>query len=252
MTYKVGDLVYFEDEDQNGVGKIVEINPDNWAKSTAYLVNSSQIEGGHNGERPQYRHKWWLQEEHLKPFFKKVGQKYKVIGNVDEDAEISIGDIITLISIENDNLSYYESENVPSFPMYDLDHPKCEVEFYEDVEDAEEQKENEMFTKEDLKVGYLVKVRKGGLAHVVNTTQKGMCLNYEEGRDTFNIFNNDLTSKWLSGYDIIEVYGLTETGYNAHKFEVGDRKLLWKREEVKEMTIEDIQKVLGYKIKVVE
>ena len=109
-----------------------------------------------------------------------------------------------------------------------------------------------MFKKEDLKVGYLVKTRGGEVAHIVNTDKKGMCLNYEDGYSKIENYNNNLTNKSFYNLDITEVYGYTLYGHHAHKFEVEDRELLWKREEVKEMTIEDIQNALGHKIKVVE
>ena len=254
MKYKVGDLVYFDDGVQKGVGKVIVVDDGDYG--VTYLVHSTQIIGGHDGngcaEKQDNENNLFFMEKRLKPFFKKVGQKYKVIRNLDEDAEISIGDIITLISTENDNLSYYESEDVPSLLMYDLDNKRCEVEFYEDVEDAPSAKENGMFKKDDLKVGYLVKVRNGEFAHVVNTINNGMCFNYERSWSTVANYNENLTNVLYDDFDIVEVYGLTEKGCEAHKFGINDRNLLWKREEVKEMTIEEIQKALGHKIKVVE
>ena len=240
MTYKAGDLVYFDDGVQKGVGKIVSQHEDD---TYNYLVHSTQIAGGHNGNN------WFLSDKYLKPFTKKVGQKYKVIHNSVEDVEVRIGDIITLDSVEDDKLSYYCNKDVFNFLMYDLDHSNCEVEFYEDAQSA---KENEMFTKDDLQVGYLVRLRNRQIAHVVNTDKKGMCLNYVDSWDRLDNYNRDLTNAKVDFLDIDEVYGYTLCGYEAHKFEVDNRELLWEREEVKEMTIEDIQKALGHKIKVVE
>ena len=234
MRYKAGDLVYFDYGMQKGVGKIVYRHN---CFTDYYLVQSTQIDNGND---------WLVNEKNLKPFTKKVGQKYKVLR--DDWGNFEIGDIVTLYRIDDDCVSCYKKDSVENF-MYDLDHDKCELEFYADVK---EQKENEMFTKEDLKVGYLVKVRDDRFAHLVDTIDNGMCLNYENGWDTLRVYNNDLTSQGSDRLDIMEVYGFTIKGYHAHKFEVRDRKLLWKCEEVKEMTIEDIQKALGHKIKVVE
>lgn len=246
MTYKVNDLVYFEDALQKGVGKVVAING-RWR-----LVYSTQITDGHGGngfiEEQGNKNNWYFREEDLKPFTKKVGQKYRVICNVFNSFEI--GDIATLTKLDG-GVSFYETEDEAGF-LYDLDHHKREVEFYEDVEDAKEQKEKEMFTKDDLKVGYLVKFRNGEFAHVVDTIDEGMCLDTKDRWNTLRNYNNDLTNRTAHMINIIEVYGYTRYGLNAHKFEIGNRELLWKREEVKEMTIEEIQKVLGHKIKVVE
>lgn len=256
MTYKVDDLVYFNDRYQKGVGKVV-VDDDGYDVLT-YLVHSTQIVGGHDGSgyglgtKQDNKNNFWFKEHHLKPFTKKVGQKYKVISNDCNDFET--GDIVTLSAVGRVNFTSYYENDYGGFLLYDLDNPECEVEFYADTEDVKEQKENEMFTKDDLKVGYLVKTRSGELAHVVDTEQNGLCLNYVGGHNYMRVYTDDLINTSGSGskFDIIEVYGLTENGYEAHKFGINDRKLLWKREEVKEMTIEDIQKALGHKIKVVE
>ena len=249
MTYKVGDLVYFDGDRYKGVGKIVVV--DDECVAEPYLVHSTKIIGGHDGygylEKQDSDNNWWFIGEELKPFTKKVGQKYKALVNYRTFIK---GEIITLVDVNaHESIGLYENDGGYRWLMHDLDHPKCELEFYADVE---EHKENKMFTKDDLKVGYLVEVRDGRFAHLVDTIDNGMCLNYENGWDTLRVYNNDLTSRGSDRLDIIEVYGFTIKGYHAHKFEVRDRKLLWKREEVKEMTIEDIQKVLGHKIKVVE
>lgn len=139
MNYKVNDLVYFNDGYQNGVGKIVAVVEETGTTYLTYLVHSTQIVNGHEGRGDNAQdntNNWWFKEAELEPFYKKVGQKYKVIRNVNRVTNISIGDIITLISIEVDNISYYESENVPSLLMYDIGHRDCELEFYEEAEEG--------------------------------------------------------------------------------------------------------------------
>ena len=244
MAYKVNDLVYFEGDWQKGVGKIVAIS------GNSFLVHSTQIASGHDGtpfvEKQDNKNNWFFIKEYLKPFTKKEGQKYKVLRN--DHHNFREGDIISLTKLFRDGISTYKNGD-KECRIYDINHPKCELEFYEDVE---EHKENGMFTKDDLKVGYLVKLRNEQIAHVVNTQEKGLGLNFENAWDTLRDYSNDLTNETASGFDVDEVYGLTKEGMNAHMFTVSGRKLLWKREEVKEMTIEDIQKALGHKIKVVE
>ena len=106
--------------------------------------------------------------------------------------------------------------------------------------------------KSDLKTGMLAESRNGryylilvidGETVFANTTRKTSSDAYRE----------DLTNKHDSSFDIMRVYGphgktideliSTPTIY---------RNLIWQREEPKEMTIEEIQDKLGYKIKVVE
>lgn len=52
-------------------------------------------------------------------------------------------------------------------------------------------------------------------------------------------YNNDLTGKTSNEEDIIEVYEINPTP-------------IWKREEIKEMTIEDIEKLTGCKVKIIK
>lgn len=249
MTYKVNDLVYFRTYNKKGVGRIIATDEGSYQE---YLVHSTQIENGNGGGGKHHQdnqYNWWFTEAQLKPFTKKEGQQYKVIR--DSNHNFKVGDIATLTNLYEDGMSIYKTEDEEWF-LFDIDHPNCEVEFYADIEDAERAKENEVFTKEDLKVGYLVKDKDDEFAHIVYTREEGLCLNYEDGYEPLSNYSSDLTHKTHSDCDVVEVYGLTARGYNAHKFEVGGRKLLRGREEATEMTIEDIQKALGYKIKVVE
>ena len=70
-------------------------------------------------------------------FVKKVGQKYKVLRDVDHNFEN--GDIVTLTNLSEYGVSYYAAEDeCGPWHLYDLDHDKCEVEFYEEAESAKE------------------------------------------------------------------------------------------------------------------
>lgn len=120
---------------------------------------------------------------------------------------------------------------------------------------------NKNFTKADLKVGYVVKLRDGSLEMVM---MSGVC----------GLRNHALLSVGTSGcwtniaqdiddnlcrhdnkrdYDIVEVYGYSTYAYCALKISTDDRELLWKREEkpAKKMTVAEIEKALGYKVEVV-
>ena len=118
---------------------------------------------------------------------------------------------------------------------------------------------NKKFTKNDLKVGYVVKLRDGGLEMV---TMSGIC-----GSNNSMLISIGTSGVWTDisrniddnlcrkdntrDYDIVEVYGYSQYAYCALKVSTENRELLWKREEAKKMTVEEIEKELGYKIEIV-
>lgn len=130
MKYKEGDLVYFDDRRRKGVGKIVAYSE----LLNEYLVHSTKIAGGHDGNGYSTRQDNELNrhfsEIYLKPFTKKVGQKYKVLR--DSDRNFKVNDIVTLTILCEEGMSDYKSED-GEWLLYDIDHDECEVEFYEDA-----------------------------------------------------------------------------------------------------------------------
>lgn len=105
--------------------------------------------------------------------------------------------------------------------------------------------------KSDLKVGYVVKFRNNEIGIIMQTNQGSIIIQKDETYNKFNFFSEDLTN--INGdYDIMEVYGFTNKYYTALRISKEDRKLLWKRKDKKEMTISEIEKELGYPIKVVK
>ena len=111
-----------------------------------------------------------------------------------------------------------------------------------------------MFTVNDLKPGMLVKIADGrygvcipiktGLAIIGKSIYRGseMCILTSNIRFYSSIYD--------TGYDIVEVYDVASS--NRTDFFLPDsRKCLWRWCE-KEMTIEEIEKELGYHIKLVK
>lgn len=259
MTCKVNDLVYFDGGVKKGVGKIVSITDGH------ILVNSTQIKNGHDGStffpKQDNENNWVFFKEHLKPFTKKVGQKYKVIRN--DENPLAVGSIITLSEIAGDSSAMsryrvYKLDWDVLEVMYDLDHPHCEVEFYEDAEEVEDvveeeiTKEKSMFVKSDLEVGYVVKTKSGKFAQVVFLKGPGLSILYEN-RDGLPLrgYSDDLSFNGKV-HDIEEVYGHSAAWEDLGRFDAGDRELLWKRKEVIEMTLAELQEHFGYEIKVVD
>lgn len=108
-------------------------------------------------------------------------------------------------------------------------------------------KEDEnMFTKKDLKDGMVVKTREGNYYLVC-----GDLFIRDIGYLEIDTYNNDLTSKLFNKADIVTVYAKIHSLVCLNDVEY-NKTALWKREEVKEMTIAEIEKELGYSIKVVK
>lgn len=93
------------------------------------------------------------------------------------------------------------------------------------------------FTKKDLKVGYVVKLRNGTLEMVMPVDREGVefATTRSDGFHTRSTqYTDDL---FIDGrnrdYDIMEVYGFSRWCMEAYMISTKDRKLLWKREPEK-------------------
>lgn len=110
------------------------------------------------------------------------------------------------------------------------------------------------FTKQDLKTGMVVELRNGKCAMVLLGTENGDIIS---GTTWFPIdgFGEKLTRG--VDYDVIKIYQPTSNRdflYDG-KIHIDEANLIWERKEEpqpKEMTVEEIEKELGYSIKVVK
>ena len=120
--------------------------------------------------------------------------------------------------------------------------------------------------KSDLKTGYLVVTRDGHeyvvYLNVLTDYQHDkkpediiVCNQGDSRRwEGLDVYNEDLTYKGKENRnDIMEIHLL------YHPFALQDmsyckqmRKLLWKREETKELTVKQIEEILGYSIKIIK
>lgn len=101
-----------------------------------------------------------------------------------------------------------------------------------DDEDIELIEEN-AFTLDDLKVGYLVELRDGSGNMVMEVTEgKVLIEEYNGYYLELNAYNNNLNYYGDSDYDIIKVYGFSKYKSKALKFTTKDRELLWERKEI--------------------
>lgn len=115
--------------------------------------------------------------------------------------------------------------------------------------------EGDIMRKSDLKTGMRVKTRDGEIQIVIkNTLFRGEPIDIivsKNGWNRLDRYNEDLTNINHKLLDIVEVYTIdgNEDNFTRSFLNTDKRKLYWKREEAKEMTLEEIEKELGYKIK---
>lgn len=118
--------------------------------------------------------------------------------------------------------------------------------------------------KKDLKEGMVVETYNGTLLLVINyyydNTYSEMIFANNNSWIKVGHYNNDLTRMdFIKKYDenynksIKRVYRVKINKYNFENvFNKDNLVLLWERPEKKEMTIEEIEKELGYKIKIIK
>lgn len=121
-------------------------------------------------------------------------------------------------------------------------------------------------TKSDLKTGMIAKTRDGSEHTVFIDTIPIMC-NYcdkietsfivnrsKNIWDSLNNYNNDLTHIEFEDLDIVEIYiPLHPYSFQDVEFQREKRRLIWKREEdIKEVTMKDIENKFGCKVKIVK
>lgn len=110
-----------------------------------------------------------------------------------------------------------------------------------------------MFTVKDLKPGMLVKLVNGKYG-VLIPISSGLAI---IGRvdDRLSIYTEAInlypSARYSGNYSVIEVYDLAYSN-SGDFFLPGTRECLWKYNGTKEMTIEEIEKALGYSIKLVK
>lgn len=100
-----------------------------------------------------------------------------------------------------------------------------------------------------LSLGHLVQFNDGSLAFVAES-KSGLCLSGPQNWFPLDCLDKNLTYK----DSIIEkVYGLSASNMHAWKLEIFGRECIWERKiEKREMTIAEIEKKLGYSIKVIK
>lgn len=126
-----------------------------------------------------------------------------------------------------------------------------------------------VFTRSDMKPGYVVKLRNGEYRMAIPIGQSGALIltngltSSENGKWNYLInWNTDFKANSscfsnigsIEAYDIMVVYGYicgTENYSRCGYISSDNRPVLWERKEAKKMTIAEIEDELGYSIEIV-
>lgn len=114
-----------------------------------------------------------------------------------------------------------------------------------------------MFNKDDIMPGYVLEFKdKDGLTHfalVVNCNlveeEITKCYSSEYRWGRVSDLDNRLCRG--DGLKVVKIYGYSKYVCDAYKLMIDGRDLIWERKEAKKMKIEEIEKILGYPIKIV-
>jgi hypothetical protein len=149
------------------------------------------------------------------------------------------------------------------FDGYGSCHSRCDYvtlkEYYEMVF-GKEDKEMEMFNKEDIKPGYLLEIEADGVKHLAIVTygsvafsgqRPNLCYSSEHKWGSIDNLTKDLCHKDNTMCKVTKVYGYALNS-DAYKLDTYHRPLLWERREPKEMTVAEIEELLGYPVKIVK
>lgn len=124
--------------------------------------------------------------------------------------------------------------------------------FKEDNQNEVEKIHNKEFTKQDLKDGMVVELNNGQLRFLFNESliNKNGYIPFDEHFNNELIYNNNV----VNNYTIKRIY-TTKGRYFSNLFDAHELDLIWERKEEpqpKEMTIEEIEKALGYSVKIIK
>lgn len=107
------------------------------------------------------------------------------------------------------------------------------------------------FSNEDLKAGMLVELKNGIIGILIPLDDRLEVYNANfEAEAKARLLSNDIFDTIKISYSIVKVYSLSNS---IRLFDTQTRQLLWEYEEPKkEMTIEETEAELGYKVKIVD
>lgn len=101
------------------------------------------------------------------------------------------------------------------------------------------------FTKADLKSGMVVQFRDGAQCLVVD-----QCFISNRFHVPFDNVSDNLDGRYTTAKDIMRVY--EPIFFLSDLSEVSTRKILWERDESKEVTMSEVEEKFGCKVKIVK
>lgn len=108
--------------------------------------------------------------------------------------------------------------------------------------------------KYDLKPFMLVEYRSGAVRMVVNDYDGSLLLVNGDSWEPLGSYDDNLIHRAHAELDIVKVFDRGLRPYSVLSFNTNDRGLLWERKgniRVKEMTVDEVSKALGFKVKIV-
>lgn len=114
-------------------------------------------------------------------------------------------------------------------------------------------------TKQDLKAGMVVECRCGRVYQVFRGIERSILVDKDViinvNEDTwigFDDIDDDLTTSFDHDFDIMKVYKSPTVSRTTKPLNYKNWDCVFERKEVKELTVSEIEKLLGYSVKIVK
>lgn len=108
--------------------------------------------------------------------------------------------------------------------------------------------------KHDLGLFMLVEYRRGDVRMVVSDYNGDLLLANGDSLEPLGNYDNNLIHRSYAELDIVRVFDCSTKPQLILSFDTSNRELLWERNgsiKVKEMTVDEVSKALGFKVKIV-
>ena len=183
-----------------------------------------------------------------------VGDRVRVTksSQLCEMYDINVGDIGTIRRMSGDGFYYVQFIKLALVTdTYHVTADGCIVIPEQALKKVEESKE--IMTLKDLRSGMVVETRDGD-RYLVLVDGEDIHMMCGDGAlhmgqwEVQQLYHDDLTRKnGFNDHDVMKVYSRVQSFYKVN----ATKNLLWEREKAKKMTLEEIEKALGYPVKVV-
>lgn len=185
----------------------------------------------------------------------KIGDRVRIVRNREgQEYWNSLGGMDKYLGTTMTIIDYYNG--CDSYPIYRMKEDNCMWCWYEYMIECKE--ENKMFCKSDLANGDLLVMRNGERyvvmqEYATNKSDTWVGVNTSGWCDPGSFEENLIHNGWSNDYDVVKVMRPAFRYANPYHYDEKDYDVVFDRnEERKKMTVEDIERELGYKIAVVD